>query len=343
MANPPRTKKSKHRLINDLQSHLFFLRRSLIDSFAQAVYYKQLAAELRVLIYEKPRSANYDPILLSLADTYQVQHQVTLDVPFPSQGYPFKTPGKGNLPFRDYLGLPVFGRGGNQVSASQLILDVASQTGAAHEDKSLSEYLPFASAPIKGVPYHLEVLQEVALRTLVFGDSVVQTALAVDGVPTEQNLEGEPLAPHPECSNCHSSLTYGEFVCHKCGHQHLSRSPQPDLATQFATILKTSGGISGLPAIMQGWYSIPRIFDPSAGRGILFDYSEGSLRLTLVRSEDFHLQFCRHDHDKVNCAQIDLSKVEPSLWIFLALVWSGNTLGLHLGSGGQLHSSEITV
>ena len=337
-----RIPKPPPRLLNDLMAQLYLLREALINSTRHPIYYKELANKLRLLIYEQPGSRSYKPLLLILADQYNVQHSVFLTVMGSSQEYPFPTPGSGLIEFRKYLQLWVFGKKDHYITGSQLVADVANQIGGAHEDLDHVEYLRPVSPPFNGIPYLLEVMQQIAIYTLEFGAKVVHAVTEALGCPPNvEQLGDEPLAPSPTCTTCGSNVGYAEFVCHGCGTLFLQRTPQPPLAEKLRSMFKVSEGVARQTGMAIGSYSIPGLFDRSLGEGILLDYTEGDVSFSIIRTADFRLAFKRTQKDKSLTAQIDLSPVPPTDWILLALTWSPNSVGLYLGSDEQLFSDEV--
>lgn len=324
-------------------AQLFLLREALIKSTTHPIYYKELANKLRLLIYEQAGSRSYKPLLLILADKYNVAFDVTLRDRSPSSNGPLNDPSDfKTISFREYLTERAFGRGGTIISRSQLIADVANQIGGAHEDLGHSEYLRPISAPINGIPYMLEVLQEIGVKTLMFGTKVVEKVATTEGTyPITEHLNDEPIAPSPSCDKCKSSLGYADFVCPSCRAQLIQLTPEPPLAEKFRRILKAGGSATAECAMMVGFYSIPDLFNRSTGYGRLFEYSEEDVTFLLDRTEDFHLVFTHIVNGKNLSVAVDLTPVPSANWFMLALTWSPSSVGLYVGVDEQVFSNEF--
>ena len=324
-------------------AQLFLLREALIKSTTHPIYYKELANKLRLLIYEQSGSRSYKPLLLILADRYEVSFEITLRDRWPSSNGPLNDPSDfKTIPFREYLSERAFGRGLTIISRSQLIADVANQIGGAHEDLGHAEYLRPISAPIKGIPYLLEVLQEIAVKTLLFGAKVVEKVAATEGsYPATEDLNDEPIAPSPSCDKCRSPLGYADFVCPSCGAQLIQLTPEPPLVEQFRRTLIASECETAECAMLVGFYSIPDLFNRSAGYGRIIEYSEEGVTFLLDRTEDFHLVFTHIVNGKNLSVAVDLTPVPSANWFMLALTWSPSSVGLYVGVDEQVFSNEF--
>ena len=161
MAKPTRVPKDAERHLADCESHLRFLAEAADRLETEPDRYKQLAAELRVLVGSTKTNK---PLLLDLLDEYQVEFPVAPipDLPFPIQlvGQPptelpadviaggperiwehYRATGV-TYSLRDFVqrGLAVY-VAPREYSYNDLVLAVAQQIGSGHEDATMEASL----------------------------------------------------------------------------------------------------------------------------------------------------------------------------------------------------------
>lgn len=337
-----RIAKSNYRIVNDLCSQLYLLREALLNSFYQPIFYKELSNKLRLLVYEKENSRNYKPILLILADKYKINYKVRLNIPYPSRNYPFQTPGEGELEFRDYLNLFGFGREDYEVSIKEIIKDVANQMGGAHEDLTIADYLKYVSVQIHGIPYHLELAQELAVHTLRYGQKILDRFFEEIGRKLQQeDIEEEVLSPTAKCSNCSFEIKYDTFNCPNCNYNYIPQQIFTPLNDQFNAMLKTGVDLLDGDYMINMQISIPELFINDQREGILLKYFQNDHGLSLVRTSDFKLVFTRYFPDKYYSSSIDLFGVKKADWFFLSLIWAKKFIEINIGTDGKLHSERV--
>jgi len=127
--------KTTKRRLNDLEDHLFFLKKDLEDFKDEPSLYKRISAELRLLICKMQRNK---PLLLNLIkelgdpSNYNVKtinkrtEKITItnimDYPKKYSGYFYK---------------------GHKYSIQDIIVSISSQDGTGHEDRSLDEGIAY--------------------------------------------------------------------------------------------------------------------------------------------------------------------------------------------------------
>lgn len=156
-----RIPKSLERRIGDCESHLRFLSEALQAYETEPDRYKQVAAELRVLVCSEGRN---HPLLLDLMDDLDFTYELRpiRDLPFPlrmvDEPWPEIPPeiqAQGNaaimawwrtqqkpIPLRRFVdsGFAVFIEG-RTFTNKELILAVAQQLGSSHEDPTVDRHL----------------------------------------------------------------------------------------------------------------------------------------------------------------------------------------------------------
>lgn len=213
----PRIPKSVQERIRECETHLYFLWDARRLYSEQRERYKQIAAELRILVCE---TRTNDPLLLGLMDQYDFHYDVhpvgtCLSGP-PLKRQPISTVGWGHdpnhketsdrlanaiksgdeeemarierrlaelarpIPFRDWVnkGLAVFIRP-YDYSHRDLVLVIAQQCGSSHEDGSVEE-------PIVRARYvHLGGESGDIAPLITFADSVISVGSAFIGYMVE--------------------------------------------------------------------------------------------------------------------------------------------------------------
>lgn len=190
-----RVPKDPTRLLQDCESHLRFLHEALVLYNAEPDRYKQLAGELRVLVCEAGQNK---PLLLDLMDKYGVEYDVTPipDLPFPIQmvdepeAAPFDDFENLNpaeiweshrqrarpVPLREFIkrALALFIRP-HKHSYEDLILAVAQQIGASHEDRTVElTLLQLEQIIIGGFSGYGPALRNAAQHSLSAGVRLMQ-------------------------------------------------------------------------------------------------------------------------------------------------------------------------
>lgn len=188
-----RVPKQRFRLLADCESHLKFLSEALERLQHEVDRYKQLAAELRILVCS---TRSNKPLLLDLLDDYGLRALV-----HPVPRFPFPCTMVGDIqkhgvdveavlglpeadverliveqrskakpiPLRQWVrqGLAVYNKG-REFSYEELVLVVAHQMGGAHEDvtveKAVLELEPLSIEGYSGLANPLRELGETVLQ-----------------------------------------------------------------------------------------------------------------------------------------------------------------------------------
>jgi hypothetical protein len=190
--------------IADCETHLFFLHEALNLFQQQYDRYKQIAAELRVLVCKTRQNK---PLLLDLMDELGFTYDVhppgppgPLTIPIPLVGWRDdpdfqahtqevqqaaddeqklatiqKNITRKPMPLRDYTdkALAIFIRPFDY-SYRDLILSVAQQCGSSHEDKAIDEPIAqMRSLVIDGIESHIAPLIDYARRVVDAGANFI--------------------------------------------------------------------------------------------------------------------------------------------------------------------------
>jgi len=197
----PRIPRSTEELIASCEDHLLFLQEAFERFPKEHVRYKQIAAELRVLVCATRQNK---PLLLDLMDEHEFSYDVQPPGP-PFDKQPIPLVGWRNDPVQQALMAEVEEASGNEeklaailekeaklrksmslrdytdnalailmtpidYSYCDLVLAVAQQCGSSHEDKEIEEPIAqMRSLKLGGVESHIAVLVEFARLVLDAG------------------------------------------------------------------------------------------------------------------------------------------------------------------------------
>jgi hypothetical protein len=154
----------------DCEAHIKFLSEAIKNSEKDAIYYKQVSAELRVLVADKkPKNC----LLLTLMDDLDAR----LSLHPPTNVRPGYTPKwsivnnkgevedwEGNIPFRKYCESG-YKRSvlGKNYTIAEFIRTVSQQEGSSHDASHIDEKLAFShQLQILGLPSHVYSLLKLA-------------------------------------------------------------------------------------------------------------------------------------------------------------------------------------
>ncbi len=142
-----RIEKTTLKRLQDCEAHVHFLENAMHDfEYNNSIYYKQIVAELRVLVADN--SKNNNGLLIDFLDDIGLEYKFDYD-------------GK-KVSIKEFLSS--FGACLNMKNFSKaaLIREIAQNEGSSHEPKSLPESLVIAhSFQINGLPVHiLQIIQD---------------------------------------------------------------------------------------------------------------------------------------------------------------------------------------
>lgn len=222
MSRKRRIPKLPEERLRDFESHLYFLWDAVRLYPRQVERYKQIAAELRVLVC---RSGKNKPLLLDLMDEYDFEHLVLPpgvdpDGP-PVKPHPVPMVGENDVParrrlqerldaayaagdpdalasidaefaalalpvpFREWIdrGVAVF-IAPHEYSNKELVLAIAQQAGSAHEDDSVEEpIIQMRQFTIAGHSGELAPLLDLAHYVLGVGAAFIEHLVTKCDVP----------------------------------------------------------------------------------------------------------------------------------------------------------------
>lgn len=310
---------SRREELGILAQELWRLRDALVRSTIDELAAPDVLRALRVLVLDA------NPLLVRLADYFRVGHDVPTisparppapegDVPelgsvvIPGmvvtmttdpyarwravRGEPVRQPIDPPLvvSFSKYLALGVAADAERltPVSRRDLLWDTINEGFVAHASTAYAPHVEAARTTLESGRHYVELAEELAFETLLYGDKVLATAVERMGISVESLRTPDWLAPRQaQCAGCGRTLDYAEFKCPVC-----DRSALPPYQPRTGTIGDASRATRlalGLEVATLFLVVTLPLFDPAAGAFIIIDAKAPSSSATLYRTADMRL------------------------------------------------------